>query len=114
MALGDEQATVRMRGGWPSRIGDVLPAAMKKSAPAGLMTEARVRKLWPEVVGAQIGANAWVHRLRGTTLEVSVSADVWATELRYLTDTIRDRINAACGAGTVSDVVIRRPRTGRG
>ncbi|HVL81002.1 MAG TPA: DUF721 domain-containing protein [Actinomycetota bacterium] len=110
MPLEDDRPTIKMRGGWPTRLGDALPVAMAKVGPSGLMAESRVRRAWPAAVGQQVAANAWVHRLRGTTLEVAVSADVWANELSYMSQVIKDRINAVCGAGTVTEVVVRRPR----
>lgn len=113
MTLGDEHRTIRMRGGWPSRLSDVMPAALDRVGPSGLIVESRVRRAWPEVVGEQIAANAWVQRLRSTTLEVATAGDVWAQELRFMTDMIRDGINRVCGAGTVTEVVVRRPRSNR-
>lgn len=109
----DENRTFKMRGGWPNRLGSVIGPALDRMGPAGLLTEARVRKAWPALVGDQISANAWVHRLRGSVLEVSATEDAWSSELRFLTEVIRDKVNARFGAGTVSEVVVRRPRNPR-
>lgn len=98
------------RGGRPVRLGDLLSPALERLGPKGLWTESRLRKVWPEVVGEHVAANAWISRLRGTVLEVGVSSDAWATELTYLKASIRDRLNARTGAGTVEEIVVRRRR----
>ncbi len=110
MRSDESPEAVRLRGGWPSRLGDILPGAMKKVGPAGLMAESQLRRAWAGVVGEQVAANVRVHRLRGTILEVSVPSDAWANEMRFLSEMIRERLNASCGPGTVTEVVVRRTR----
>lgn len=96
------------RGGWPVRLGDVLAPALERMGPRGVWTEAKLRKVWAETVGEQVAQHATVRRLRGTTLEVSVTSDAWATELTYLTESIVKGLNARLGAGTVERVTVQR------
>lgn len=94
-------------------IGDVLGPALDRLGPKTLWTEARLRKVWPGVVGPDIAVHARPGRLRGTTLVVHVSSDTWATEFRYLADVVRDKLNARLGEGTVSEISIARRRFDR-
>ena len=100
----------QMRGGWPVRLGDVLQPALERLGPRGIWTEAKLRKVWREVVGDQVSAHAIVKRLRGTVLEVSVASDPWATELTYLESTILERLNKRLGDGTVSKIAVHKQR----
>jgi predicted nucleic acid-binding Zn ribbon protein len=83
---------------------------LERIAGHGLFTEAKVRKVWPAVVGANVAANASVRRLRGKALEVDVPSDAWATELSYLSAAIVQKLNARLGADTVDKLIVRRRR----
>jgi len=98
------------RGGRPVRLGDILSPALERLGPRGLWTESKLRKIWAAVVGDGVAANAHVARLRGSVLEVTVSSDVWATEMTYLGAAIVEKLNARVGAGTVTEIVVRRRR----
>lgn len=102
-----------VRGGWPVRLGDVLKPALERIGPAGVWTEAKLRKVWMDVVGEQVAGSASVRRLRGSVLEVEVSSDTWATELTYLSAAIIEKLNAKLGAGTVSQISVNRRRKQR-
>lgn len=102
-----------VRGGWPVRLGDVLKPALERIGPAGVWTEAKLRKAWLDVVGEQVAGSAHVRRLRGSVLEVEVSSDTWATELTYLAASIIEKLNARLGAGTVSEMSVNRRRKQR-
>lgn len=104
----DDDSTLRMRGGWPVKLGDAMGAGLSHIGPTGLMAEARVRRAWPEAVGDHIGANAHIVRLRSGTLEVVVNTDTWANELRYLGEVLREKLNEACGPETVKQIVVYR------
>ena len=98
------------RGGFPVRLGDVLPTALERIGPRTLWVEAKLRQAWAEAVGLEVAAHASVVRLRGSTLEVAASNDAWATQIRYLGSVIADRLNSALGSGVVKDVAVRRKR----
>jgi predicted nucleic acid-binding Zn ribbon protein len=110
----DGVGSARERGGYPARLGDILPGALERIGPKGLWLEARVRKAWAQAVGPDVAENAWVRRLRGTTLEIGVTSDSWGTELRYLGTVLSQKINAIVGQDVVREVLVTRPRkTGR-
>jgi len=103
----------RGRDSSPERLGDILLPALERIGPRGVWNEAKLRKVWTDVVGAQVAASASVRRLRGTVLEVEVSSDAWATELTYLAAAIIAKLNAGLGAGTVSEIKVNRRRKTR-
>jgi len=76
------------RGGWPVRLGDILAPSLERFGGKGVWSEAKLRKVWRDVVGEQVSVHALVRRLRGTVLEVEVTSDTWATEFTYLTATV--------------------------
>lgn len=100
--------TFRGRGGFPVRIGEILPGVLERVGPKGLWAEARLRRAWTEAVGPQLAERTRVGRLRGTVLEVWVPDETWATELRYLGSVVTDRLNGVLGPGTVTEIVARR------
>jgi predicted nucleic acid-binding Zn ribbon protein len=68
-------------------------------------TLAAVQRVWPEVVGASIAAEAAPNAERGGVLTVSCSGAVWAQELDLMAPTIIERLN-----GRLSGVRIQRLR----
>lgn len=98
------------RGGDPVRLSQLLPDGLRALGPKGLWTEARLRKVWREAVGEQVAAHANVRRLRGGTLEVSVTHGPWETEIRYLSTVIADKLNALMGEKLVERIEVRRSR----
>lgn len=113
MPSGSDDPVVR--GGFPARLGEVLPGALDRLGPTGLWTESRIRRAWPEAVGPQVAEHAQIGRLRGRTLEVWVDNEAWATELRYLGDVVTDRLNAVLGGGTpIREIAVRRAPKRRG
>lgn len=103
---------IRERGGWPVRLGDVMGGALERVGPKGLWTEAQLRRVWERVVGEQVAAHTRVVRLRGDVLEVRTTDPSWATELRYLSQVVVGKLNAAVGAGTVRELLVRTDRAG--
>ena len=55
---------------------------------------AAVQRVWPEVVGASIAAEAAPAAERGGVVTVSCSAAVWAQELDLMAPTILAKLNA--------------------
>lgn len=101
------------RGGWPVRLGDILAPSLERLGPRGLWTEAKLRKVWTDVAGEQVAANAVVKRLRGTVLEIEVASDAWATEMTYLAPAFIERLNTDLGAGTVTQISVQKRRQKR-
>lgn len=108
-----DEGRYTVRGGWPVKLGELLAPALGKTVGPRVFTEARLRKVWAEVVGEQVSAHAQVRRLRGTVLEIAVTSDAWATELTYLGANVVERLNAILGTGTVTELLVQRRRSQR-
>ena len=91
-------------------IGDVLGPALERLGPKTLWTEAKLRKVWPSVVGPDVAKHATPGRLRGTTLVVHVSSDTWATEFRYLSEIVKEKLNACLGDEIVTEISVAKRR----
>ena len=63
---------------------------------------ADVQRVWPEVVGPAIAAQALPTAERGGVVTISCSASVWAQELDLMSVQIIERLNAAVGSGQIS------------
>jgi hypothetical protein len=88
----------------PLRLKDLL-----RGATAGLGIPApeatgRVWARWKDVVGPAVAAHAEPTSLKGGVLRVRADSPAWATEIGYLADEIRSRVNALTGGALVSEV----------
>ena len=87
------------------RIRDLLPGAARR---AGVGEEAidagRVFRRWREVVGPQIADHAEPTSLRRGVLRVRADSPAWATEIGYLGEDIRARVNEAAGRALIAEV----------
>jgi predicted nucleic acid-binding Zn ribbon protein len=61
---------------------------------------------WEEIVGGTVAAHVQPVRLDGTRLVVEVSDPAWATQLRLLTDRLRQRIADVTGT-TIDTIEVR-------
>jgi predicted nucleic acid-binding Zn ribbon protein len=93
-------------------IADVLGPTLERLGPKNLLVEAKLRKVWPAVLGPELAAHAHPGRLRGSALTVLVSSDTWATEFRYLAEVVREKLNARLGAETVTEIIVSTRRSG--
>ena len=66
---------------------------------------------WAETVGAVVALHVQPIKLDGTRLTVEVDDPAWATQLRFLEATLRQRLLEVAGAEiTDFDVRVKRPR----
>jgi predicted nucleic acid-binding Zn ribbon protein len=79
----------------PRPIGLALDHAREGWAPETVLAE--VQRVWPQVVGAAIAAEASPTRERAGAVTVSCSASVWAQELDLMGPTIVERLNGVLG-----------------
>jgi predicted nucleic acid-binding Zn ribbon protein len=97
----------------PRPVGSALDLARDRWAPATLLGE--VQRVWPDVVGAEIAAEATPAGEKGGVLTVSCHASVWAQELDLMAPAILGRLNAALGAAQINRLrcvaTPPRPRT---
>lgn len=69
--------------------------------------DARIWKIWPEVVGSAIARNARPLWIRKGQLRVAVSGPIWLQELRFMEEDIRNRLNHALGREAVERIEFR-------
>jgi predicted nucleic acid-binding Zn ribbon protein len=62
---------------------------------------------WDEVVGAVLAAHTKPERLRDGELVIIVDESSWATEVRFMTDTIIEKCNREAGRIMVDRVIVR-------
>jgi hypothetical protein len=95
----------------PVPVGDAIAEVGRELGlpPAGVLGPLYAR--WAEVVGPAVAEHARVGSLRRGVLTIAVDAAPWATELRFLEDELRTRVEAIIGAGVVERVrVVVAPR----
>jgi hypothetical protein len=96
------------------------PGSTTRTRPASLARPARARVthgsgdparllalIWPDVVGAEVAANARPVQLKGGRLTVSASSAAWAQTLQFMSADICARLQETLGAGVVQQVVFR-------
>ncbi|MEI7546958.1 MAG: DciA family protein [Actinomycetota bacterium] len=104
-----------MNYGEPVRLGDSLhdvvrslrPETSTPNAPAAAMGGVFGR--WEQAVGAAVAAHVQPVKLDGTTLVVKVDDPAWATQLKFLEGTLKQRLLEVAGA-VVERVEVRVAR----
>jgi predicted nucleic acid-binding Zn ribbon protein len=90
----------------PKKLRDILdPFARRVGMDAGAAT-GRVWSEWESIVGADIADHAEPTSLRRGVLRIRTDSPVWATELTYLSEEIRNRVNERLGRDEVTGVKI--------
>lgn len=111
--------TWRPSGG-PER-SDPQPVSASLERIAGSMgapdpaTLAEIFGHWEEIVGPEVARHAAPANLRRGVLTITVARPAWATQLRYLSSNLMDRLAEHAGAEVVTEIVVRvRPGPGEG
>ena len=84
----------------PRPAGDAFRRVVDDLAP--LTTLAEVQRVWTQVVGDVVAAEATPTGERGGTLSVTCRSAVWAQELDLMGPDVVRRVNAALGREAVS------------
>jgi predicted nucleic acid-binding Zn ribbon protein len=58
---------------------------------------AEAQRLWPDVAGPAIAAEAWPQSERGGVLTIACASAVWANELDLMGPVLMERLNEALG-----------------
>lgn len=99
------------------RAGGLIEGQMRTAAARRGFAQARLRALWPEIAGEEFAAICAPVRLArsrgpaGGLLTVAVSGP-HAPQLQMLLPLLRDRVNAALGAGTVGRIQLTQAARG--
>ncbi len=90
----------------PTRLGDVLRAALDRLPFARRLDDYALWAHWDAVVGPTVALHARPLRLQRGVLVVSVDAAEWMQELQFLKHDIRERLNARLGRAAVRDLFL--------
>lgn len=88
----------------PVRLGDSLQQVVKGLRPEGAAPAAPASAIggvfgrWEDAVGPAVALHVKPVKLDGTTLVVEVDEPAWATQLRFLEATLRERLAEVAGA----------------
>jgi predicted nucleic acid-binding Zn ribbon protein len=95
----------------PRAVSAPLESLRDSLAPDSLLAEAQ--RVWLEVVGPAIAAQATPVSERAGVLTVSCSASVWSHELELMAPEILERLNARCSRGELIRLrCVSLPRSG--
>jgi predicted nucleic acid-binding Zn ribbon protein len=95
----------------PVSLGESLDAVVRSLRGPGAKAVAGVFAGWEDAVGPQVAAHARPVSLDGGRLVVEVDEPGWATQLRFLETTIRERLAEVAGGFEVVSLEVRvRPR----
>jgi hypothetical protein len=95
----------------PVPVTDALAAVGAELGLADPGALAVLSERWRDVVGDAVAPHARLQSLRGGVLTIAVDAAPWATELRYLESTLRERVAHVTGLDLVRAVrVVVEPR----
>ncbi len=81
----------------PIPIGESLDSVMRSLRGPGRQAVSGVFGRWAEVVGPQVADHVTPCKLDGGVLLVEVDDPAWATQLAFMTDTIRERLDSVVG-----------------
>jgi len=90
----------------PTRLGDVLHAALERLPDARRLADHAVWAHWEAVVGPTVARHARPVRLRAGLLVVAVDSPEWMQELQFLKHELRERLNARLGRHVLRDVFL--------
>lgn len=96
--------TVRPLG--PSRLGDVLRAALERLPFARQLADYALWAHWDAVAGPTVAQHARPTRLERGLLVLTVDSVEWMQELQFLKHELRERLNARLGRPTVRDIFL--------
>ncbi len=74
-------------------VADALAAVGSELGLADRVVLATLTERWEDVVGAAVAPHARLRSIRDGVLTIAVDAPAWGTELRYLENTLRERVS---------------------
>jgi predicted nucleic acid-binding Zn ribbon protein len=90
----------------PSRLGDVLRAALERTPAAQRLADHAIWTHWESVVGPTLARHAHPERLQRGLLVVAVDGATWMQELQFFKRDLRDRLNSRLGRTVVRDIFL--------
>ncbi|HZP42383.1 MAG TPA: DUF721 domain-containing protein [Candidatus Binatia bacterium] len=90
----------------PSRLGDVLRAALDRLPIARRLEDYALWPHWDAVAGPTVALHARPERMQRGVLVVRVDSSEWMQELQFSKHELRERLNARLGRAAVRDIFL--------
>jgi len=90
----------------PTRLGDVLRAALDRLPIARQLDDYALWLHWDAIAGPAVAAHARPERMQRGVLVVRVDGAEWMQELQFLKHELRERLNARLGRAAVRDIFL--------
>ena len=88
-------------------LKDVISSILGDSSLPFNPDDARIWKVWKEVVGPPVAKHTRPLWIKEGKLRVSVTDPIWLQELGYVEKTIRDKLNGKLGRAAVKRIEFR-------
>ncbi len=85
-------------------LKDVISDLLGSGALPFSADDARIWKVWDDVVGPAIARNAQPFRIKNSQLRVRVSDPIWHQELKFMEQSIREKLNHTLGRKAVDKI----------
>jgi len=89
-----------------ARLKDLLGPVGRKLRIEDPAAAGAIWSRWTQIVGDDIARNVEPTSLKDGVLRIRTTSPTWATEMSYLVNDIRDRVNAAVGRPVVREVKV--------
>jgi predicted nucleic acid-binding Zn ribbon protein len=89
------------------KIDAVLESLLQQKKWRQGLLEAKLKLIWPELVGPEIAARAVPEKIYRGRLILHCDHDVWRTELVYLEPELLKRIAEGMGEGVVKEIYLK-------
>lgn len=87
-------------------VGEIFNDAMTQAGLGDTYDQQRASFLWPEIVGPTVNRMTTRRYIEDGVLHVYISSASLKSELSFLTDTLKQRINDSIGKQVVKSIVI--------
>ncbi|MDE5594183.1 MAG: DUF721 domain-containing protein [Muribaculaceae bacterium] len=87
-------------------FGEIFNEAMTRTGMSDVYDEQRAAFLWTEIVGATVNRLTTRRYIADGVLHVYISSAPLKSELNFLVETLRERINEAVGHPVVKSIII--------
>lgn len=88
-------------------LGAVIDKAVAELGLGEAVAKGAALVLWPEVVGEAVSRVTHPQTVRGRTLVVAVADSAWLHQLRYMEETMVERLNAAIGRPAIEGIYLQ-------
>ena len=88
-------------------MGDAIKQFLKSSRLSGDIQALQIENVWEAIMGKTVAKYTDKLKIYNKTLYVTTTVAPLKQELVYQKEIIRQRVNEALGAGTITDVVIQ-------